>query len=276
METAMIDFSDLDQKDFTGHVAAPRAVQTFPCQSCAGTGQYHRHNRFESTICFACNGKGSHKKPHADTMRDKQVRKAKLAATQIRKVEAARDALPAGVFAFLAKNSDWSDFFRSLYDQVNGGKCLSENQIGAILRSQAKMAAKREEKQAARTTDVDLAAIEALFDKAKESGLKKLVYRAHGLVLSPAKAASANFGSIYVKTKGGEYLGKVTGNRFICTSAATDEHKATLNAVAADPSGEAKAYGKATGECCCCGRELTDPASISNGIGPICASNWGL
>lgn len=36
----------------------------------------------------------------------------------------------------------------------------------------------------------------------------------------------------------------------------------------------AKAYGRATGTCCCCGRELTDPASIEDGIGPICATKF--
>jgi len=271
----MIDFSDLDQKDL--NVAAVRApAQTFPCQSCAGTGQYHRHNRFESTICFACNGKGSHKKPHFEAMKDKAQRKAKLAVTADRKREEARDALPDGMYAFLAKNSDWSDFFRSLYDQVLGGKRLSDNQIAAIERSMAKMAAKREEKQAARTSSVDLGTIHAMFDKARDSGLSKLIYRANGLVLTPAKAASANAGGIYVKTKGGEYLGKVMGTKFICTSAATDDHKATLNAVAADPAGEAVRYGRETGECCLCGRELTDPVSVAAGIGPICAGKWGF
>lgn len=34
---------------------------------------------------------------------------------------------------------------------------------------------------------------------------------------------------------------------------------------------EAAAYGRRTGVCCNCGRELTDPASIEAGIGPVCA-----
>jgi hypothetical protein len=35
-------------------------------------------------------------------------------------------------------------------------------------------------------------------------------------------------------------------------------------------------YGRQTGRCSCCGRELTNKASIDAGIGPICASKWGL
>lgn len=37
----------------------------------------------------------------------------------------------------------------------------------------------------------------------------------------------------------------------------------------------ATAYGKATGQCSCCGRELTNEESIARAIGPICLSKWG-
>jgi hypothetical protein len=33
---------------------------------------------------------------------------------------------------------------------------------------------------------------------------------------------------------------------------------------------QAKAFGMATGLCCVCGRFLTDPASVEQGIGPVC------
>jgi hypothetical protein len=37
---------------------------------------------------------------------------------------------------------------------------------------------------------------------------------------------------------------------------------------------QAAKYGKATGRCLVCGRELTNPESIELGIGPICASRF--
>ena len=37
---------------------------------------------------------------------------------------------------------------------------------------------------------------------------------------------------------------------------------------------DAKAYGKLTGTCCSCGRELTNEDSIEAGIGPICAGKF--
>lgn len=37
---------------------------------------------------------------------------------------------------------------------------------------------------------------------------------------------------------------------------------------------DAKAFGHRTGRCSCCGRTLTNPASIELGIGPICAERY--
>jgi len=37
---------------------------------------------------------------------------------------------------------------------------------------------------------------------------------------------------------------------------------------------QAKAYGRATGYCACCGRFLSDPVSVEHGIGPICEGRW--
>ena len=37
---------------------------------------------------------------------------------------------------------------------------------------------------------------------------------------------------------------------------------------------QAKAYGRATGVCVCCGRDLSDPVSVEAGIGPVCEARW--
>lgn len=42
-----------------------------------------------------------------------------------------------------------------------------------------------------------------------------------------------------------------------------------------NPLAAAMKYGKLAGRCCSCGRDLTDPASIEAGIGPICAGKFG-
>jgi hypothetical protein len=54
------------------------------------------------------------------------------------------------------------------------------------------------------------------------------------------------------------------------------EIKAALDAIEADPKAALQAHGLATGSCGCCSRELTDPESISRGIGPICWAKGGF
>jgi Family of unknown function (DUF6011) len=44
--------------------------------------------------------------------------------------------------------------------------------------------------------------------------------------------------------------------------------------IEADPERAAVLYGKASGNCSICGRDLTDPESIERGIGPICAGKY--
>jgi hypothetical protein len=54
-----------------------------------------------------------------------------------------------------------------------------------------------------------------------------------------------------------------------------DEKQAVLDEIeAAGYLQSAKLYGKATGRCSICDRELTDPNSIAAGIGPICATKF--
>jgi Family of unknown function (DUF6011) len=51
---------------------------------------------------------------------------------------------------------------------------------------------------------------------------------------------------------------------------------ALLRTLAADPAGTAAAYGKATGECCFCGLELSDGRSLEVGYGGTCAKRYAL
>ena len=55
---------------------------------------------------------------------------------------------------------------------------------------------------------------------------------------------------------------------------APDVLTALLIAIEADPERAAVLYGKASGNCSICGRDLTDPESIERGIGPICAGKY--
>jgi hypothetical protein len=260
--------------------SAPTAQeQRFPCQRCGGSGRYRgvRIHQQEET-CFSCGGRGWFKKPYAHAMADKAAAKAKredgVRAARHNRQEAFEKAHP-GLQAWMSRQ-EWSSFLQDMLERIRTPAGLSEKQLAAVLATKAKSEARKAEKTAARTSAADLSKIEAMFDVARSNGLKKLAYRAQGLVISPAPAHGTNPGALYVKARGGEYLGKVAGGQFIAARACTDEHKATLAKVAANPGEEARQYGMKTGECCCCGRELTDPESIKRGIGPICEEKWGL
>ena len=60
----------------------------------------------------------------------------------------------------------------------------------------------------------------------------------------------------------------------------TDEQKHTITQLlkefADDPMGTVAKYGKLANRCCFCSKELTDPKSVTNGYGPICAKHYGL
>lgn len=122
--------------------------------------------------------------------------------------------------------------------------------------------------------------LSAAFDRAKEKGLRfPKMYLLGGdtkLVFSRAPDHGKNPGAIYVKesSNSGIYLGKIANGKFFksfdCTRAQVD----AVMAACADPENAAIAYGKTFGVCSCCGRDLTDPASVERGIGPICADNF--
>jgi hypothetical protein len=125
-------------------------------------------------------------------------------------------------------------------------------------------------------TTVSVAAIATAFASAREQGIKRPKLRLDGFVFSRAPDHGSNAGSIYVTDRASrEYLGKVTDGRFYGSRACDDPTRERVVAVASDPHAAAKAYGARTGECSCCGRELTNAESIELGIGPICRDKFG-
>ena len=120
-----------------------------------------------------------------------------------------------------------------------------------------------------------ISAVETALTTAYVNGIKRPKLRLDGFVFSRAPDTGKNAGALYVKTKSGEYLGKVCEGMFhavMTCSAATKTH---IIEAAADPHKAAKAYGLKVGECSCCGRELTNKESIELGIGPICRDKFG-
>lgn len=77
--------------------------------------------------------------------------------------------------------------------------------------------------------------------------------------------------------------GRWAGYVFLKVQASDDLHpiknparkEFIFKAIAHDPRAASIRYGRELGHCGICGKTLTDPESIANGIGPVCAGRVG-
>lgn len=116
-------------------------------------------------------------------------------------------------------------------------------------------------------------------EEAQNRGLKRITMRFTDFIVKPSKYAGKMYVFSHEKalndwgTLSNVYLGWITSNE---TNLSEVEFIQRVQSVAADPYAAAKLYGQNTGTCSCCARELTNPLSISLGIGPICREKFGL
>jgi len=177
-----------------------------------------------------------------------------------------------GLIEALKELTSWNSFAASLVEQYNKRGSLSEKQVGAAVAMLMKIAARKTERDNA--PELDLSNIISMFSKAHEA-IKTPKFRYEDLVISRASDNGANAGALYVKVDG-EYAGKVKEGKWFGIRTAPEGIINKLQEIAANPLESAVAYGRKTGNCACCGRELTRHDSIERGIGPICAERFGL
>jgi len=263
-------------KEMFGHSHSTNkaAVWEEPCPGCRGTGTFHSYSGRAVGPCFKCKGTG--KRTFKTSPAAREAARKEAHEREQRQREAKADANRGGfsdqdlLAALQAKADDGSDFAASLCAGILKYGSLTEKQEAAA----RKLVAPREPAQAAAV--IDLSAVEERFAAAKASGLKRPKLRVVGLVFSPAPAHGKNAGAIYVVSDADQYLGKVVAGEFFKSRECTEEQVAAIVAVAGNVLEAAVAYGKVTGSCSCCGRELTDPQSVALGIGPICREKWGM
>ncbi len=177
-----------------------------------------------------------------------------------------------GLIDALRELTSWNSFAASLVEQYNKRGSLSEKQTGAAVAMLMKIAARKAERDNA--PELDLSNIISMFSKAHEA-IKTPKFRYEDLVISRAPDNGANAGALYVKVDG-EYAGKVKEGKWFGLRTAPQDTLSKLQQIAESPLSSAVAYGRKTGNCACCGRELTKHESIERGIGPICAERFGL
>jgi hypothetical protein len=252
---------------------------TYPCERCAGSGEFRGYSGRVLGPCHACKGKGSFLQPREYRV----AARAKAGARKAARIEAEQgdfEALHPGLIEALRGAAKWSEFAASLVEAFGKYGNLTDNQTAAAERLRAKLDTRKAERAVEREAskvEVDLAGIVNLFATARKTGLKAPRYLAEGVSLSLAADHGKNPGAIYVKgIEDGEYYGKVLGGVFSPVRATPDSVRDALKVIAANPKDAAVRYGRLTGRCSCCGRKLTDPVSVANGIGPICEAGWGL
>lgn len=281
------DFGPAPTKEGLAKAAAqPQALgHVSNCPKCRGTGRFVSYSGRVLGNCYSCKGKGTmtHKtspEQRAQARTRGVERKAELCRDHLTAFAAAQPV----VWAWIENNRASFAFAQSMCDAIAKYGDLTPNQLAACQRSADKYAAKKAEGEARRAETlatapvIDMTKIEAAFAAATSSGLKSPKLRIGALVISPAKATSANAGALYVKARGqdGTYFGKIMGGKFLKSRDCDAETEALIVETAKDPLAAAIAYGKATGVCSCCGAELTNKLSIELGIGPICRGKWGL
>ena len=115
------------------------------------------------------------------------------------------------------------------------------------------------------------------FETAKGKGAKRLTLRFEGVNVKPNRDLTALWVTSQTEFEQGDYgmqpkyLGKVTRTSI---SKFSDTVRETIMGAANDPLTAAIRYGKVSGSCSCCGKELTVKESIERGIGPICARKF--
>jgi|TARA_R110001592_G_scaffold185043_3_gene428973 hypothetical protein len=188
----------------------------------------------------------------------------------------------------------WNTFAASLIEQYNSKGTLSEGQIFSAsamimkIDNNAEERAAKSAEQKKNMISIDISKILAILDKTeglerrysngREFVTKKVQFpkvRVGDLVFSKASDSSKNAGAVYIKYQK-EYIGKVLGGYYLPVNSPCDEVISEIKKICKDPLDSAIAYGKRTGNCAVCSRDLTRHDSIDRGIGPICAERLGI
>lgn len=254
------------------------------CAKCRGSGKFISWSGRIVGACLACKGAGTKSYRTAPEQRSKtQARSQQAKVNKAQKLAAEaqtwKEANPAEAQWIVAKAPSFG-FAQAMADALSRYGALTERQMETVQR----LAAQDIERNAARAAEkaktveaapeISIEPIEKAFAAAQALGKKRPKLKLAGFTFSLAPDHGVNAGAIYVK-RGEEYLGKIAQGKLLKVRTCEEVTAAEIVKVAADPKGEAIAYGRRTGNCCICNRELTNKESIEMGIGPICAEKWG-
>lgn len=163
-----------------------------------------------------------------------------------------------------------STFAASLLRDLTQYGSLTTNQLIAVERNVLHVS-----QVPANVAGVGFTLLRSAFQQARTSGLKYPKVHVGSLRFTLAQDDSKNPGYIYVRADGG-YVGKISPTgEFSAEPWASTAQIAHITTVARDPKAAAIAHGHATGNCAICSKHLSDPESVTRGMGPTCAQRFG-
>lgn len=259
-------------------------VFTERCPSCKGRGRFISYAGRDCGPCFKCKG------AKTLTFKSSPEQRAQGRATAAKAAERKADSARTMMEAWMAANPEdtlWLkakvgtfDFATSMQEALLKYGTLTEKQHATVTR----LRIADDERKAARAAEaaavaaaapiIDIAAIEQAFESAIDNSIKRPKLRLDTFKFSLAPSTGTNAGAVYVK-QDEVYLGKIKDGKLVRSRDCDAATEARIVEVCADPKAAAVAYGQREGSCSCCGRALTNHASIDLGIGPICAEKFG-
>ena len=195
-----------------------------------------------------------------------------------------------GAVAILGMMPAPSEFVTSLLEKAYSGKYMSASQVSWVYKiAEDELAKKREEsapKVTKKAVQADVSNVLGALTQAKINGLKKPALR----LLTPTDALSVtikymssgkNIGGCWVTVgDDAQLMGKINDQGDFTPYDNSHLGKSEASEFMSDLNDNLDArvieFGRNTGSCACCGRELTRTDSIERGIGPICAEKFGV
>lgn len=274
-------FSDMkDDLPFDGTEVVAAAKPTFvtairqtsefteQCKKCSGSGKVTYGYTFLRTgACFACKGAG-YKAFRSSTeqraaAREKRVKRAEVQQNEkLAAWKAANQQEAAWLEAAAARGFE---FAMSLSSSLVRWGALTDGQMSAVRRCMAR--------DAERTASRPERKVERL-EKLHTVMQKHSAFYAGDLTLSRRNGDQL----VWIKHAGAEtVLGKIDNGVLSLWNRPGVDHavvRTLLEEFEANPLVAAVKYGKLSGRCCSCGRDLTNEGSIEAGIGPVCAAKF--
>ena len=179
----------------------------------------------------------------------------------------------------LREITSWNSFAASLVKQFDTKGQLTEPQLFSAsamlmkIKNNAEERAAKKAEQKKNMLSLDVSKILAILDKTE--GVERRYSNGREYVTKKVQFPKVRVGDFYIKYQK-EYIGKVLGGYYLPVNSPSDEVISEIKRICEDPLESAIAYGKRTGNCAVCSRDLTRHDSIDRGIGPICAERLGI